>query len=308
VEDRSPIADDGAMTGHVLEIACDESGSDGENLIGGNTDVFAHASVRLDIGSAAEHVQEVRNRIRSPAEEYKANHLLRTKHRPVLVWLLGPAGPIHGSAHVHLTDKALFAVGKVVDLLGGDQPMAVTLYREGPRTLGPQQWQAFLSAANNLMRTRNRWDVTTPVESFFRLLDVLRPVAPQLMDPLRQGRPRAEAFRTRILDTPDLIPALDPFIPAVARTIAYWSENGNPVSIVHDRQNSLTDERIAWLKEGRLADLRLVESFSDPRIQLADFLAGVARKIASDQLNDRADPELGALLRPYVDPSSIWLG
>jgi hypothetical protein len=296
------------MTGHVLEIACDESGSDGENLIGGNTDVFAHASVRLDIGSAAEHVQEVRNRIRSPAEEYKANHLLRTKHRPVLVWLLGPAGPIHGSAHVHLTDKAFFAVDKVVDLLGGDQPMAVTLYREGPRTLGPQQWQAFLSAANNLMRTRNRWDVTTPVESFFRLLDVLRPVAPQLMDPLRQGRPRAEAFRTRILDTPDLIPALDPFIPAVARTIAYWSENGNPVSIVHDRQNSLTDERIAWLKEGRLADLRLVESFSDPRIQLADFLAGVARKIASDQLNDRADPELGALLRPYVDPSSIWLG
>lgn len=301
------------MTGHVLEIACDESGSDGENLILGNTDVFAHASVRLTVGSAAGHIREIRDRIRSPAEEYKANHLLRAKHRPVLVRLLSPSGPLHGHAHVHLTDKAFFAIGKVLDLLiGAPRAQALALYRDLPPALGPDRWQAFLSAANNLMRTRNHPDVTAPVDTFFDLLDTLRPAAPGIIEPLMAARPRAESFRARILTGPDLIPALDPFIPAITRTIAHWSRHGNPVSVIHDQQNSLTDERIAWLREFsnsqhvRLAGLTLVASSSDPRVQLADFLAGVARKIASDELNHRGDPELTALLRPYVDPSSVW--
>ncbi len=78
--------------GPCLEIACDESGSDGENLTGGNTDVFAHAGVSLPLAEAASAVREIRDRIRSPAEEYKANHLLREKHRAVLEWLLAPEG------------------------------------------------------------------------------------------------------------------------------------------------------------------------------------------------------------------------
>jgi hypothetical protein len=57
---------------------------------------------------------------------------------------------------------------------------------------------------------------------------------------------------------------------------------------------------------GRLAGLTLVDSTVDPRVQVADILAGTARKIASDELNDRGDAELTALLRPYVDPHSIW--
>jgi hypothetical protein len=44
----------------------------------------------------------------------------------------------------------------------------------------------------------------------------------------------------------------------------------------------------------------------DPRVQVADILAGTARKIASDELNDRGHAELTALLRPYVDSQSIW--
>ena len=37
----------------TADVACDESGSEGEHLIGGNTDVFAHGSVRLTIEEAA---------------------------------------------------------------------------------------------------------------------------------------------------------------------------------------------------------------------------------------------------------------
>jgi hypothetical protein len=79
--------------------------------------------------------------------------------------------------------------------------------------------------------------------------------------------------------------------------------------MVHDRQTTLSPSRIAYLRtatSGRLADLRLVDSFYDPRVQLADVLAGVARKIASDELNGRGDPGLTGLLRPYVNRRSIW--
>lgn len=55
-----------------LEIACDESGSEGDHLIGAETTVFAYASVRLDTASAAACVQQLRDRIGSPAQEYKA--------------------------------------------------------------------------------------------------------------------------------------------------------------------------------------------------------------------------------------------
>jgi hypothetical protein len=57
---------------------------------------------------------------------------------------------------------------------------------------------------------------------------------------------------------------------------------------------------------GQLVDIRFVDSRSDPRVQVADFLAGVARRIASEELNARGDAELTALLRPYVDPTSTW--
>jgi hypothetical protein len=297
------------MNPQPVELACDESGYEGEKLIRTTTDVFAHASVRLDPGRAADCMRELRDRIRSPALEYKANHLLREKHRPVLVWLLGPAAPLLGEARVYLIDKAFFVVGTVLDVLLADDAAARTLYRErGP---GSERWDAFLVAANDLMRAKDRPDGRPPVDAFLRAVDVLRAAdAPGatngILDRLARAQPRAESFRAGLLDHPAVLPALDPLIPAIAAAVDY---GGGNVSIVHDQQNSLPQRRIDQLKErlgGRLAGLRLVDSRSDARVQVADVLAGVARKIASDDLNDRGDAQLTALLRPYVDPSSIW--
>jgi hypothetical protein len=314
------------MTSRPLEVACDESGYEGANLIGATTDVFAHASVRLNTESATNCIQEIRSRIRSPALEYKSNHLLREKHRSVLEWLLGPLGPIRGNAHVHLTEKTFFVVGKVIELLVEEvadqdqqaRAMAVTLYREGRGSFGRQRWEAFLGSFNNLLRAKNRRGTRTPVDSFFGMVDVLRHAgaregAGEIMGLLWQARPHADALVARLVDDPEMIPPLDPLIPAIVQTVAYWGEGGRPVAIVHDEHSALTQERIAQLKEifskpprGRLTSLRLVDSRSDSRVQVADFLAGAARKIASDELNDRGDAELTALLRPYVDPLSVW--
>lgn len=321
-----------------LEIACDESGYEGEKLIGGTTDVFAHGSVHLDLPTAKDCVTELRRRIRSPATEYKANHLLREKHRAVLTWFLGPSGPVLGNAHVYLVDRAFFVVSRVIELFADEvdhggvgvrqsdtaRAVSVLLY-EARRTFPPEHWQAFLISANDLMRTKDRLDVATPADSFFSMVDLLRAGADaqvgEILRLLSQARPRAEAFRAKLLGNPEQMPTLDPLVRGIARAVQVWGAGGQPVAVVHDRQNLLSETRITQLMEvfgrqdpalpdeptwGRLTSLELVDSLSDARIQVADFLAGTARKIAQDALNGHADAELTGLLRPYVDPCSVW--
>lgn len=166
----------------LVEIACDESGYEGEKLIGGVTDVFAHAAVALDQATAAACVAELRQRIRSPATEYKANHVLRSKHRPVLLWLLGPSGPLLGRAQVQLMDKAYFLLSQLTEQLIGEP--ADDLYRVGRDIAG---WDDFLEAANDLLRARD------DIAVFYAVLNRLDSDH-QTLKSLRQSRPRAEAL------------------------------------------------------------------------------------------------------------------
>ncbi|MEV1177430.1 hypothetical protein, partial [Nonomuraea sp. NPDC049784] len=267
-----------------LEIACDESGAEGEKLVGGNTDVFAHASVLMAPELADACMRELRERAPTPADEFKAGHILREKNRAALRWLLGPSGPILGNVHVFLTDKTFHVVGKVAELLAGDHEaagMAVALYHEGRHSLEPARWAAFLDAFNYLLRAKNGQGVTTSVEETFLLVDDLRGAggrAGEILDLLWRARPRFESFRERLLSDPHVFPALDPLIPAIVRAVAYWGEDGRPVTVVHDRQTTLTEERVAQLRliAGGLAGLRLVESRLDARVQVADVVAGAA--------------------------------
>lgn len=302
----------------LLEVACDESGSEGEHLIGGNTDVFAHGSVHVSVESAAASIEEIRRRVRSPATEYKANHLLRQKQRSVLEWFLGPAGPLVGRAHVHLTDKTYFVLLRVVEVLTGESETADgparVLRGQGPHATGAAEWQGLLESANNLLRTRSSPVDASPVDAFFGLVEGLcsrtsdGPVL-DILAQLSRGRMRAEAVRAQLRHDPAAVPVLEPLVPALVSTIVHWSASGRPVSLVHDETNTLTPARQSRLHQSvgdRLTDLRLVDSAADPRVQLADFLAGVSRKIASEALNRRGDPELTSLLRPYVARDSVW--
>jgi hypothetical protein len=299
-----------------VEIACDESGSEGENLVGGETDVFAHAGVRLTPEAAAACVREIRRRIGSPAEEYKANHLLRAKHRPVLEWLLDPDGPLAGHGHVHLTDKTLFAVRAAVTLLAEDGTDAVarTLHRAGPAAFGAARWEFFLAAFTSVLRLKPRRGVTASPAEFFALVDELAEVpgeAGEIVARFRGGAERVTAYRARLARDPSFVPVLDPLVPAVFHTVRHWSAAGTPVALVHDEQLALTPERVLQLKAAlghRLAGVRFVDSRHDARVQVADFLAGVARRIASDELNARGDTRLTGLLKSFVDTESVWAG
>ena len=165
----------------MLEIACDESGYEGEKLIGSTTRLFAHASVAVP--DAAGVLAELRLRIRSPATQYKATHLMREKNRAVLRWFLGPDGPVHGRGHVFLLDKRAFLREALATHVG------VTVPDEQ------------LAAANDLLRVKDRPDVNFLTGA---------------------ARDRAAAFREWLLADPIGRSVLDPLVPAIVAAVAHW--------------------------------------------------------------------------------------
>ncbi|PRY32277.1 hypothetical protein [Pseudosporangium ferrugineum] len=313
-----------------LQIACDESGYEGEKLIGTTTDVFAHAGVRLPADLSAACLAELRQRIRSPATEYKANHLLREKHRAVLVWFLGPSSPLFRNAHVYVIDKVCYVLGKLADLVFAEpdapglstdrraRTAADRLYRwawAGQAVAGradaatARPVQELLVAANDLMRGKDRDDVAGPVDAFFAALD--REDDAGGIGGETGARDKAVALRVRMKNDPSLS-ILDPLIPALVRAVARWGGGGRPVTIVHDRQTMLPGERVAELQRVlrrsgmTLERVELAAAETEPRVQLADILAGTVRKITQDELHGHGDAELITLARPYLDPYSIW--
>ncbi|MFI7601661.1 hypothetical protein [Actinoplanes sp. NPDC049681] len=300
----------------AAEIACDESGYEGEKLVGTTTDVFAHAGVHLPAGVAAACLSELRQRIRSPATEYKATHLLREKNRAVLVWFLGPSSPLFRHAHVYLIDKVCFVLGKLTDLLHADADTPGLSTDRHARAASDELYRlvgrgrdghGLLVAANDLMRGKKREDVDGPVDAFFT---AVRDGAAGIAGG-PAARDRAVALRVRMRNDPSLS-ILDPLIPALVRAVAHWGHDGRPVTIVHDRQTMLPAQRIAGVQRIlrraglTLEQVRLAAAESEPRVQLADILAGTVRTIAQNELHGRGDPELTTLARPYLDPLSIW--
>jgi hypothetical protein len=312
------------MSSRHCVVACDESGFSGTNLLDPSSEVITHASVHLDSRTAAEYVALIRSRFRYSATEYKSTQLLR--QRPALEWLLRT---LPGRAHVHLTDKSFFVVTRLVDYLIGDpsyaagtslalelRPMALELHRRGPVVFGRARWTALLETFVALMQKRNRSVSGPAVERFFSELEWLR--SEQLdLSALRNARPQLEEVLTKLLDDRSSVPPpLEPLLPALLETIRYWS-NGRSVTVVHDEQSALTTYRVAHISRvlaeagdddgpPPLAGFTQVDSRTDPRIQLADLLAGAARHISTSELHGVGTPELTLLLRPFVSPNSLW--
>ncbi|WP_020579753.1 hypothetical protein [Actinopolymorpha alba] len=326
---------------HATEIACDESGWEGTNLVAGSSEVMAYASVCLSVEAAQASIQALSGRVRSRGLEYKASHLLRAGRQSNVTWLLGAEGPLQGKARVHLTDKTFFVVCRILDVFVGGYvdtasaglvqdprlvDMARTLCRVGEDAFGHERWRAFLATSNTVLKRTRRPVVRGPVDAFFAQVDALHRLDGQnqvgeILDVLRQARPTAYDARVHLLESQVLQPALEPLIPAIARTVLHWGSDQQTVTIVHDEQSALTKRRLAGLEQtlasppvellrppgqGQFIHLRQVDSRSEPRVQIADLLAGVARKIATEELHGSSDGEHSALLRSYIDPASHW--
>jgi hypothetical protein len=156
----------------MREIACDESGYEGEKLIGSTTRLFAHASV--DLPEPAAVLAELRARIKSPATQYKANHLLRPQHRATLRWFLGETGPVHGLGHVFLLDKAEFVRQRLAEHIGADVPDRVA--NELLRVKGDPDLTVLPAAAHARAAAFREWLTADPIGR-----SVLDPLVPAIV-------------------------------------------------------------------------------------------------------------------------------
>jgi hypothetical protein len=274
----------------------------------------------MPVDEAADCLLELRRRVRSPAVEYKANVLLRPRHRGALEWLLGPGGPVQGYANVYMVDKAYLLLLAFVDRfprvaeVAGPEEVASAVYRASRAP----SWGPFLGVLNDLMRWGPVGEAASTDELVERA-DAVRSVEPpgparDVLDLVGRHRPSLEALRTTSPPDPTLALALDQQVPAILRAVDRWGADGTPVVVVHDLLKTLTDERIAEIAAlrdgsrpgGVLRSMRLAGPRDDPRIQVADLVVGVVRKYAEDELAGSANPALTALLRDHVDPLSLW--
>jgi hypothetical protein len=320
--------------GAVVEIACDESGFSGTNLLDAATPVFTHASVDLDVDEAVALIRALRSGFRWSLNEFKSGQFLRGPQAgEALEWLLAA---LSGRAHVHLVDKEYFLVTRIVDLFlvepsyaagtrltQDHRGAALTLYRAG--RAGGRDWSVFLAAFVKLVRTKRRHQPDRSVmECFFQARDSLAGVglgaeAEGVLDGL--SRTRVWAVLTRLAhDDRSIPPPLEPMLPALAETVLFWSGGQRQVLVIHDEQSALTASRLRRLQQvlsdgadssavaahevgaspasvSPLAGLVTVDSRDDPRVQVADLLAGVARR--SSTIGD------DGLLQPFLSPTSL---
>ncbi|GIF40318.1 hypothetical protein [Actinoplanes xinjiangensis] len=279
----------GTPAGAVVEIACDESGFSGANLLRTTEPVITHASVDLSVAEAVDLIAALRL---SPFEVKSGRFLRRPDADEALARLLAA---LRGRAHVHRIDKEFFLVTQVVDLLLGapsyrsltraDRPEAHDLYQA--RAAGAD-WQVFLAAFADMVRTRRRIPGDPGAGRFLRARDTLAGIggpAGAVLATITDDRVAAIVAR---LDDGDrsIPPPLEPMLAALAGTILHWSAERRQVLVTHDEQSALTADRLARLQRALtagdgpspLAGLVMADSRDDPRIQIADLLAGVARR------------------------------
>ena len=292
-----PVA---ATDGAVVEIACDESGFSGSNLLDAATPVITHASVDLSVGEAADLIARLRSGVEGSPDELKSAAFLRgPRAGDAQAWFLAA---LSGRAHVHVIDKEYFLATRIVDFLLAEptyaagtrltqdqRATALALYRA--RAAGGHDWGVFLAAFVELVRTKRQHQTErTVVDLFFRARDSLagRPLgaeAAAVLDQLSRTRVRKVLSRLR-RDDPSMPPPLEPMLPALAETVLFWSRGQRQVLVAHDEQSALTAGRLTRLQEALadahdvspLAGLVMVDSRDDPRVQVADLLAGLARR------------------------------
>jgi hypothetical protein len=274
-----------------IEIACDESGFSGTNLLDPASPVITHAGVDLSTVAAAEVVAVLRSRFRHRSE-YKSSQLLRSEQ---LEWFLTT---LRGRAHVEVINKAEYVAARVLELFAGHPSYAdgTILGRDHTITVRRLRHRTeFLAAFVELTRTKRLKLIDhAAIDHFFTTM-------PADIPELRMiTRAQVEDLMLRLIDDdPTIPPPLEPMIPALANTVLFWSAGERSVAVIHDEQSALTRHRVArlaaYLAETStpppLLGVTQVDSKIDPRVQVADLLAGITR---------RKPPELAGLLDPYL--------
>lgn len=322
----------------TVTIACDESGSEGENLMRSHHSVFVHASVNLEPDEAADVMARLRSVTNTPAKELKSAAVLDHRYRGELLIVLEQLAT---KANINLVDKAYYVSAKLVALLtaaaadaegvdieraGYGRFFASILFDRAPKDLGQTFWRQLLRRYNDLIRVYARANAIPPTsDKFFAILAEARMRATdqavrEVLDDLWRARyfafeyegPRSGELRE-----------MDPMFSTLRSVAANWRIRlGDvPFELLTDTYSSLTEPTIEAIIEtaredltivGRVlpaADLRAirqVDSRTDSRVQVADILAGVGQHNAALALDGTFDDVLQTVTSEMLDFQGMW--
>ncbi|MBB5164124.1 DUF3800 domain-containing protein [Mycobacterium sp. AZCC_0083] len=327
-----------AGAAQVVQIACDESGSDGENLIEGSSRVFAHGSTDLDAAAASQFIDGLRDTVKFKGPELKSTTLLQNaQRRAALLDTFATGGPLSDRVKFLVIDKWYMAAAKVIDLVveedayaNGDDiystgeayRMAQTLMQEGRRAFGESRWQQLLGEFVSFVRRRQRVGAKTTETELLQTIDDLRlrnnrRSVTAIMQRLWQGRHHLADYGP---DGPiTSMGTLEPIIPAIVSAAKAWHEvHRVPIEVVHDRYAALTPAAVkdilavsttTWpnmVAPPPIAALQQVDSRTDARVQVADLVAGVGAWAARGALDGTLTDQDAELIRPYLLTDSMW--
>ena len=317
----------------VTTIACDESASEGENLMGSTHPVFVHASVNLTVDEALEFRDNLRAATKTQASELKSKTALAPANRSALLIAMAT---LDGVGNIHLVDKSYFLTAKLIDLLvaargdeygldvalsGLGRQLADYLHHSGPSAIGASRWNAVLSTYNGLIRSYLRAGALPPtVQPFFDALDDARrncadAQVERILEAIWDARHLTFAYEGA---SPVELRELDPMAPSLVAVSMTWHMRLGelPFEFLADNYSGLTEvvrDSIVASARGPLsvgsvelprADLRgirLIDSKLDARVQVADILAGVGREVAQLAMGGTFDNELQDVVHRMLD-------
>ncbi|MCY1715853.1 DUF3800 domain-containing protein [Microbacterium sp. SL62] len=308
-------------------IACDESGSEGDNLLDARDPAFVLASTSLSIADADALMDRLRYDMPSQAPEFKSKIALRQRHRPAL---LNALDSLADAGNIHLVDKSYFVTAKLADvLLAGDfvdiglhgRARADYLASNAAVAVGSQRWYALLGSFATLLRGYRRAGRERPApDTFFTALHDARANCQDGTTGVMLHRMWAGCHKVvELAAAPaSAMREIDPMWPSLVAVAQTWTVRlGDvPLEFVADNCGSIgpdsVDELIAaagrpfpvlglWHPGAELRGIRFVDSRSDSRVQVADILAGVGGEISRLAFAGVFDDPLQIHAHPLLD-------
>jgi hypothetical protein len=323
----------------ILEIACDESGHTGSNLLQKDQRYFAYASVAIGDTEAFAIIQKARTVHPVQMPELKARALMGSvQGRRLIASLLRD---IEGHYTVSLYDKLLSLCGWFFEYIY--EPV----YKANPSLLYAKNLHRFIAMYSYLWMTDDESQARNMIEQFQRYMRSRDPAdAPLLFNnpqpPLtREGSEHpfesvlrfAYGFRDIIIaDNADLnktLPeagrwTLDLSTSALWSHLNHWGAKGELLSVRCDASKPLQanvlkftgDDNDPGIKRARafhpaerlgwklVEPIAFVDSRNCPAVQLADVVAGVMASIASAGFPAETR-EVGKMVLRHGHPHSL---
>lgn len=319
----------------VFQVVGDESGSDGENLSRPTHRTFSYGTTNLTTSEAAELVVRTRESIGSTGVEARSGAELKwpqlyRKHRKVAEDLFERNGPLTGRACIYLVDKIKFLAGKMVSLLIEEHqllsPEPVPFWMESfladeitdhvLPVLAEDVREQLLQAFNGLCRSyKTPYAPAHRADAFIQALRLASlsgshdPRASRMLGRLWVARHESHTIEADTADTRDL----EPMLPTLLIVATTWNRilGGQEFEIHMDEYRQMTPYMLEIVKATAgqffsvpLLDIVQVTSADDPRVQIADWIAGAGRVAANDIMLGHPN-RLSHLVQPFIDPESM---